>query len=306
MNEYLDQYIQNLHRINTSPNTIRAYTKDLDQFVAFIKENQLAANFAEIDTAAMRIYLAYLHQQGLQKSTVARKMACLRSFFKFLCRKQVISDNVISYLHSPKLEKKLPRYLTVEEVFTLLDQSIDQAALYPPPKAKADAKFYARDKAMLETLYACGLRAAELVGLDLDSINSRQHLVWVIGKGDKERLVPVSEKAQIALENYLTQRFQFAPEENEKALFLNHRGGRLTTRSLARILDKYIVYAALNKKISPHALRHSFATHLLNSGAGIRDIQELLGHASISTTQRYTHLEIEKLLSVYDQTHPRA
>jgi integrase/recombinase XerC len=294
MLEHLNQYMRHLLRLNTSPHTRRAYRRDLEQFLAFIKDNELAGELEQVDVMALRMYLASLHQQGLKKSSIARKLACLRSFFKYLCRQGVLSENVARYLNSPKLEKKLPNCLSVKEVFTLLDYA------YPTNK------YGVRDKAMLELLYASGMRAAELVGLNQRDVDLKQGLVKIRGKGGKERIVPFGNKARQAFQVYLAQRDDFGPEKEEPALFLNRCGGRLGTRSLARTLNKYISLTALSKQISPHTLRHTFATHLLDCGASIRDIQELLGHASLSTTQKYTHVSMAKLLEVYDKSHPRA
>ncbi len=320
MLEYLNQYMQHLVRLNTSPHTRRAYRRDLEQFLAFVKDNELAESLQQVDVMALRMYLASLHQQDLNKSSIARKLASVRSFFKYLCRQGVLSENVARYMNSPKQEKKLPDCLSVEEVFTLLDSA------YPANK------YGVRDKAMLELLYAAGLRAAELVGLNQRDVDLDQGLVRIMGKGGKERIVPFGNKARQAFQAYLESRPEFRPktplsfgesspsprpspplkgiiprvEGDTPALFLNRWGSRLSTRSLARTLNKYISLTALSKQISPHTLRHTFATHLLDCGASIRDIQELLGHASLSTTQRYTHLSMKHLMAVYDRTHPRA
>ncbi len=302
MFEHLERYKQYLVRLNTSPHTQRAYRHDLEEFLSFIQNNELAGDLKEIDTMALRMYLASLHNQGLQKSTIARKLACIRSFFKFLCRQGVLSENVASYMQSPKAGKKLPTCLSKEEVFSLLDLANN----VPAGQNTQPTKFTSRDKAMLELLYAAGIRAAELVGLNLEDINFTRKLIRVMGKGGKERIVPIGDTAKAALRDYIDTRNKFAPQKDERALFLNCRGKRITTRSLARILNKHITLSALNKRISPHTLRHAFATHLLDQGAGIRDIQELLGHASISTTQRYTHLSMAQLMAVYKKNHPRA
>ena len=294
MFEQLRQYLQYLASINSSAHTRRAYERDLKRFFSFLRENELAEAWEQVDIMALRMYLASLYRQGLQKSSVARQLASIRSFFKYLCRRGILAENITHYLAAPRLEKKLPACLSIEEAFRLLD------CAYP------GNRYGVRDKAMLELLYGCGLRAAELVGLNREDLDLERDLLRVHGKGDKERIVPLGVKAKQALQIYLSRRQEFAAPGQEAALFLNRYGKRLSTRSLARVLDKCILRAALGKHISPHSLRHSFATHLLDQGAGIRDIQELLGHASLSTTQRYTRLSVQQLMAVYDKTHPRA
>jgi len=237
-----------------------------------------------------RRFLADLKARRFQKVTVARKVSSLRSFFKFLCREGYLTHNPVSVLRSPKLDRKLPSVLEVEEVERLLESHDGSANGL-------------RDHAILETIYSVGLRVSEVVGLNLDDIDFISGIVKVYGKGKKERLCPIGEKALQAIRRYLDHR----PNVRDgKALFLNRRGRRLTARSVRRVLDKALQRASLNRHVSPHALRHSFATHLLDRGADLRSVQELLGHQSLSTTQIYTHVSAERLKRVYDKAHPRA
>jgi integrase/recombinase XerC len=288
-------YLQDQRRV--SKETLRAYAGDLVQF-----REALAARHGEqlpgpedIDTLAVRGFVARLHNEGLGKSSVARKLSAVRSFLKHAVRLGIIDSSPAEGIPTPKLPKLLPKNLTVDEVFTLLDRIAGEDAA---------AK---RDRALLEFLYATGLRVGELASLDLDDVDHSGALVRVLGKGNKERIVPFGRKAGASLLAWLTASEPLRRRRGDaNALFLNLRGSRLTDRSVRRILDKRMREAAIAAHISPHALRHTFATHMLGAGADLRAIQELLGHASLSTTQRYTHVGVEALMAVYDKAHPRA
>jgi tyrosine recombinase XerC len=274
---------------NASPHTIKNYAIDLAEFFAFVGERRAA----EIDYLEIRKFLAHLKGKSYSKSTISRKLACLRSFFKFLVRENLLSANPASAVATPKREKRLPVFLDVEEVTRLLDA------------AGGDAPAAKRDKAILETLYTSGIRVSELVGLNLADVDLLSGMLRVRGKGKKERIVPIGRKAQDAIESYLEKRTGTHGKSRD-ALFLNKNGTRLTDRSVRRVLLKVASRASLAKEISPHMLRHSFATHLLDRGADLRSVQELLGHESLSTTQIYTHVTTKRLKEVYDKVHPRA
>ena len=278
---------------NVSAHTRAAYLGDLEQFRRFLLEElgeSSAAALARIDRLLLRRYLAQLHK-GYKKSSIARKLAALRTFFRFLVREGILAASPGELVSTPRQEKYLPRTLSVDEAHDLLDKVAEGGLLA------------LRDQAIFETLYSCGLRVGELVGLDVACLDLAQSLVRVLGKGRKERIVPVGGKARAALDRYLEARGRPAGDE---PLFLNHRGGRLTARSVQRNLKTRLLKTGLLKDATPHALRHSFATHLLGGGADLRSIQELLGHASLSTTQKYTRVSVEHLLQVYDQAHPRS
>jgi integrase/recombinase XerC len=282
---------------HVSKQTLRAYTSDLAQF-----RDALAARHGEtlpgpeaIDALAVRSFVARLHNDGLAKSSTARKLSAVRSFLKHAVRLGVIDTSPAAGIPTPKMPKLLPKNLTVDEVFGLLDKITDEDVASR------------RDRALLEFLYATGLRVGELAALDLDDVDVSGGLVRVLGKGNKERIVPFGRKAQGSLLSWLSASEPLRRRRvDANALFLNLRGTRLTDRSVRRILDRRMHEAAIAAHISPHALRHTFATHMLGAGADLRAIQELLGHASLSTTQRYTHVGIEALMSVYDKAHPRA
>jgi integrase/recombinase XerC len=225
---------------------------------------------------------------------VGRKLASIRSFYRFLVREGLLESNPLEGIATPKAEKRLPKFFSVDDIFRLMDA------------ATGDKSAIARDKAILELLYSSGLRVSELESLNLNELDLSEGMVKVMGKGRKERMIPVGNKALEAVREYLKYRDSFGRVRDEKALFLNCRGGRLTSRSVARIVDKYLRRAGVAGHGSPHTLRHSFATHLLDAGADLRGIQELLGHASLSTTQKYTHITTDKLMEVYDKAHPRA
>lgn len=294
------------HNLKASPQTIRCYSTDLREFERFLMGSagpgQDPPGFPP-DHRAIRAYLAFLHERGVSRATVARKLASVRSFFRHLVRRRVIRCNPAALVSTPRLDKRLPHALSEPEVESLLEHSFGKGA-----RDK-------RDRAILELLYASGVRVAELVGADLGDLDlggsEGDGMVRVLGKGRKERLVPVGSKAVVALRSYLAARAELAPRiarraVDRDALFLNAHGGRLTDRSVRRILDRRLREAALRRRVSPHTLRHSFATHMLNAGADLRSIQELLGHASLSTTQRYTAVSTRRMLEVYNRSHPHS
>ena len=305
---------------NSSPHTLRNYQKDLEQFVEYLSPpGAKPITLHDVDHLVIREFIGHLHDRELMKTSVARKLASLRSFFKYCVRERLIRDNPARLVATPKLPKRLPSVLTAEEINQFLDGLGHlQPGSTRDRKAKAQSKFameedrllIKRDRSILELLYASGLRVSELTGLNLPDVDRREQTVRVLGKGRKERIVPYGSKAQTALEDYWPVREQFlkqAPRKpNHEAVFLNHSGGRLTTRMVLNIVKKYVRAANSNWDVHPHSLRHAFATHLLGDGADLRAIQELLGHASLSTTQKYTHATIEQLMSVYDKAHPRA
>ena len=276
---------------NASPHTLVAYSRDLQQFATFIsKEFGPTFQIHEITHLHIRRYLASLHKE-LSKSSIGRKLAAIRSLFRFLLRRGLLEKNPAELVSTPKREKKLPFHLDIDEITTLVEAP---AAITP---------LSIRDRAILETLYSSGLRVSELTGMNIGGADLLTGSVRVLGKGGKERIVPLGSKAIKALEEYLELR---GSRELNAPLFLNSRGGRLTRRSVARIVDRYMIHLETMKKASPHTLRHTFATHLLEGGADLRAIQEMLGHASLSTTQRYTKVDSARLKGVYDAAHPRA
>jgi len=277
---------------NYSPHTLTGYTHDLKDFYGFLGEQRLE----QADKHFLRKYLAALKEKALSKRTVARRVACLRSFFRFLKREGLVDANPMALMQNLKLEKKLPLVLDETEVGLLLE-------------APEDDLTGRRDKALLETLYSTGMRVSELVKLDLGRVDFIGGVCRVMGKGGKERLCPIGDKALRSIRGYLELRDK-ARQLSTGAVFLNHspndRGSRLTDRSVRRILEKYIALTCRKQNISPHTLRHSFATHLLNRGADLRSVQELLGHENLSTTQIYTHVSTQRLKEAYDKAHPRA
>jgi integrase/recombinase XerC len=277
---------------NLSPHTLRAYGEDLHQFQDHLKaELGREPHPEDVDHLLIRSFLARLHEGGFRKASAARKLASLRTFFRFLCREGVLTKNPARTLLSPRLEKRIPPHLSESEVADLIEV---------PGEGDADV----RARAILELLYATGLRCAELVSLDLSEVDLEARMVRVVGKGRKERVVPFGTRARDALLAYLPVRSGLRPRED--ALFVNARGGRLTDRSIRGLVATRVRRLAMAQRVSPHTLRHSFATHLLERGADLRAIQELLGHASLSTTQRYTHVDVRHILSIYKKTHPRA
>jgi len=284
-----------------SPNTCRAYHHDLTEFHGFVSlEKNREKGVDQIDNVQIRSYLVYLHKHKNKKSSIARKLSTLRTFFSYLVKHGVILDNPTSNLLTPKQDKTIPAYLPVDDMFRLLDFF------------QQDSQFGRRNRAMFETMYSTGIRISELSGLNVCDIDFSRHIIRVRGKGNKERLVPVGKKAVTAVQLYrqlLVQEKAFCRNKpdlsNNGPLFLNKNGGRLTARSIRRILGKAVQECGLAQPISPHGLRHSFATHMLESGADLRVVQELLGHKSLSTTQKYTHVTIDKLMEIYDKAHPR-
>lgn len=271
-----------------SPHTLRSYAADLTEFTRFLADERIGG-LPDADTRAVRAYVARLHQRRLSKATIARKLAAVRSCFRFLARRGALPANPARQVRSPRLGRRLPSFLPVDEATVLLNA--------PPEPSAAGA----RDRALLELLYASGLRVAEGCGLDLDDLDEARRTVRVVGKGDKERVVPVGETALEAMAAHLAMRGR-----RRGPLFLNARGGRLTPRSAHRIVRARARQAGIDQRVTPHTLRHSFATHMLGAGADLRLIQELLGHSRLSTTQRYTHVSPEHLMRVYDRAHPRA
>jgi integrase/recombinase XerC len=287
-NRHIEQFCNSLKaEKDISLHTLKAYTRDLEEFIKFTSKRP-----SDISHTDIRDYLASLHYKKLKKSSISRKLATVRSFFKYLHREGTVRINPAKLVSNPRVQKTLPRFLTVDEAFSLMNAP------------KGDTFLSERDKAVLELLYSSGLRVSELTSLNINDFNIKESLVRVKGKGKKERIIPIGSKAVEALQNYLPERILI--KKKSQALFLNKRGERLTQRSVRRIVDKYSRMIALKGNLSPHALRHTFATHLLHSGADLRSIQELLGHSSLSTTQKYTHVDIARLIEVYDKAHPLA
>jgi len=285
---------------NASAHTVRNYASDLRQLRAHLLEHGGRGDREEVavDTvtaAAMRGFLTALLRHN-RKSSVGRKLSAAKGFFRFLLRRGVIGSDPTAGILTPKKEQQLPVHLTVDDMLRLL------------AAPAADTAAGLRDRALLETIYSCGLRVSEVVGLDWADLDLRVGMVHVRGKGGKERVVPIGAAATAALAAYKARVSDLCPRRlvDARAVFVNRRGGRLTTRSVARFVDQYLLASGIMTKASPHALRHSFATHLLNAGADLRAIQELLGHASLSTTQKYTHVHLDQLMRVYDKAHPRA
>ena len=284
---------------NVSTNTIEAYRDDLESFVGFLCDDYFTmardqVELGRVDHLAVRSYLAHLSRRKLSRASIARHLSALRSFFKYLVREGVVEANPARTVSSPKREKHLPSVMQPADVALLLEQP------------DVSTPLGLRDAAWMELLYASGLRISELTGIDIDDLELRARLVKVRGKGSKERIVPFGSKAEAALRAYLAVRGELCSDVEEAAVFVNYRGQRITTRSVRRLFDGYLRQASLRAGISPHTMRHSFATHLLNAGADLRGIQELLGHASLSTTQKYTHLNDWQLIAVYKKAHPRA
>ncbi len=290
MQRYIEKFLNYLRvERNASNHTILNYKIDLDSFDTFIGDKDVAA----IDHLTLRRFLAEMRAKNYSKRTVARKLASLRSFFKFLFREGHIKTNPVSAISTPKLDKKLPVVLDAARVAKLVQ--------CPPD----DNEPGMRDRAILETLYSTGIRVSELVGLDLDDVDFISGVAKVFGKGSKERLVPIGEPAIAAIRKY-TEKRDARKVKDKDAVFLNKSGKRITDRSIRRVIDKYMRICSIAEHISPHSLRHSFATHLLDRGADLRSVQELLGHMNLSTTQIYTHVTMDRLKSVYDKAHPRA
>jgi integrase/recombinase XerC len=286
-------FLRQLREHNASPHTIKAYTGDLAEFSAYASER----DWKTIDHIVIRGFLSCLYEKGLSKTSVARSLAAVRSLYRWLAQEGVVEQNPAKLVATPKLPKKLPRVPTIEEMNSVLDGQMPETAAFPE-----------RDRLMLELLYGCGIRNSELTGINLDDLRLSAEAILIRGKGKKERYVPFGETAKQALAAYLPGRKTIleAAHRNTPALLVNRRGGRLTTRSVGRIIKAIAVSKGLSPDVHPHTLRHAFGTHMLEEGADLRAIQELLGHERLATTQRYTQLSMKHVLQVYDQTHPRA
>ena len=289
----VDQFLRALRERNASPHTIKAYTGDLETFTAYVGWRDLR----KIDHVIIRGFLSHLYEKGLGKTSVARSLAAVRSLYRWLAQEGVVEQNPAALVSTPRLPKKLPRVPTIEEMNSVLDSQMPEVASFPE-----------RDRLMFELLYGCGIRNSELIGIDLSSISLSNEAILIRGKGKKERYVPFGELVKVALAAYLPVRQRMLAEHKKHtgALLINQRGGRLTTRSVGRIIKKIAVAKGLSPDVHPHTLRHAFGTHLLEEGADLRAIQEMLGHERLSTTQRYTQLSMKHVLQVYDATHPRA
>jgi len=287
------QFLQALHQRNSSAHTIKAYKGDLKEFSVYIG----ARGWKQIDHVAIRGFLSRLYEKGLDKTSVARSLAAVRSLYRWLAQEGVVEQNPAALVSTPKLSKKLPRVPTIEEMNVVLDGKMPEVAAFPE-----------RDQLMFELLYGCGIRNSELIGINLEDIRLSSEAILIRGKGKKERFVPFGDSVKAALDAYrpVRQKMLADRQKSTSALLINWRGGRLTTRSVGRIIKKIAVAKGLSPDVHPHTLRHAFGTHMLEEGADLRAIQEMLGHERLSTTQRYTQLSIKHVLQVYDQTHPRA
>jgi integrase/recombinase XerC len=289
----IDQFLRSLRERNASVHTIKAYMGDLDSFAAYVGTR----TWRNIDHVTIRGFLSQLYEKGLSKTSVARALAAVRSLYRWLAQEGAVEQNPAALVSTPRLPKKLPRVPTIEEMNSVLDSQMPEVASFPE-----------RDRLMFELLYGCGIRNAELIGIDLSSISLSNEAILIRGKGKKERYVPFGDSVKVALAAYLPVRQKVLAERKKQteALLINQRGGRLTTRSVGRIIKKIAVANGLSPDVHPHTLRHAFGTHLLEEGADLRAIQEMLGHERLSTTQRYTQLSMKHVLQVYDATHPRA
>ena len=342
MKAAIAKYLEYLQSVkNSSPHTVLNYRRDLEQFLVYLSPPGVRPpGLAGVTHPLIREFVAHLHDQGLQKSSIARKLAALRSFFKYCVREGHLKENPARLVPTPKLPKRIPSVLSAEEMNGFLNQlgwpersalrsraASSRDGLLPeesganaPARQSASARageglLLRRDRALLELLYAAGLRVSELTGLNLVDMEQKERILRVRGKGSKERIVPYGAKAQEALEKYWPVREQLLQQTDRtsdrqnphaEAVFLNYSGRRLTPRSVGRIVKKYVRMANVNWDLHPHSLRHAFATHLLADGADLRAIQELLGHQSLSTTQKYTHASIRQLMDIYDKAHPHA
>jgi integrase/recombinase XerC len=286
-------FLRHLRERNASPHTIKAYSRDLSLFAAYAGSR----GWKQVDHIAVRGFLSQLYEQGLSKTSVARALAAVRSLYRWLGREGVVEQNPAKLVATPKLAKKLPRVPTIEEMNSVIDGQMPEVAAFPE-----------RDRLMLELLYGCGIRNSELTGINLDDIRLSAEAILIRGKGKKERYVPFGDSVKAGLVAYLPERQKLSvgASKHSTALLINLRGGRLTTRSVGRIVKKIAVAKGLSPDVHPHTLRHAFGTHMLEEGADLRAIQELLGHERLATTQRYTQLSMKHVLQVYDQTHPRA
>ena len=298
MQEHIDGYLAHLeHNKDFSLQTLRAYRNDLRQYLTFLA-NEGCGILGNANRLILRKFLAFLKQQDYSKSTIARKLVAIRSLYKYLCREGILECNPVESIRTPKQDRKLPRFMSINEAEALINVPVSNNLQS------------IRDKAIMETLYSAGMRVSELTGLDVPDVDFFNGVVKVKGKGKKERLLPIGNHALTAIQAYMDKRSSGLSRSlltrNNQALFLNNRGGRLTERSVARMMEKYAKKAGIRGRISPHTFRHSFATHLLDHGADLRSVQELLGHANLSTTQIYTHVTTERLKEVYNKAHPRA
>ena len=296
--EYIRSFVESLaSEKGYSANTCRAYAHDVEEFFAYAGQDRggraNALDVTRVDRLMVRGFLGFLHKKN-NKATIARKLSGLRTFFNFLVKHGVLKENPADFIHTPKQDQPIPTYLPVDDMFRLLDSMT------------ADTVLGLRNRAMFETLYSTGLRVSELSGMNTGDLDMQQCTVRVRGKGNKERVVPIGEKALAAITRYREKLFQEKKDRKDpKPVFLNKNGTRLSTRSIARILDQLAVKCGIPIPLFPHAMRHSFATHMLDAGADLRVVQELLGHKSLSTTQKYTHVSIDKLMKIYDKSHPR-
>jgi integrase/recombinase XerC len=286
-------FVHHLGERNASPHTIKAYSRDLSLFAGYAGSR----GWKQLDHIAVRGFLSQLYEKGLSKTSVARALAAVRSLYRWLAREGVVEQNPAKLVATPKLPKKLPRVPTIEEMNSVIDGQMPEVAAFPE-----------RDRLMLELLYGCGIRNSELTGINLADIRLSSEAILIRGKGKKERYVPFGDSVRTALAAYLPERQKLleSSHKHSAALLINRRGGRLTTRSVGRIIKKIAVAKGLSPDVHPHTLRHAFGTHMLEEGADLRAIQELLGHERLATTQRYTQLSMKHVLQVYDQTHPRA
>ncbi len=288
MKDHIEGFLRYLDlQKGASEHTLRAYRKDLEAFAPYVTKG-----VEDIGMIDVRVFLAGQIKGGLSKTTAGRRLAAVRSFLKYLYREGYVKENPAKLVTTPKAQRPLPRFLSVDDVFSLVEQ----------PKGMGFLQ--TRDRAILELLYSSGLRVSEIAGLNMEDVNTREGLVKVKGKGRKERVVPVGSKAVDAIKSYLVEKILL--KRKNKALFLNNRGEPLSDRGVRRIVVKYARMIGISGKVGPHTLRHTFASHLLQAGADLRVIQELLGHSSLSTTQKYTHLDITHLMEVYDKAHPMA
>lgn len=320
MQETIEQFVKYLRfERNASPYTLQKYRCDIEQFRDFVTPpGEATLAITRVDHHVIREFVSFLYDRKLQKSSVARKLAALRTFFKYCVREKIILQNPAKLVSTPKLPKRVPRVLSAEEMNAFLDKiaagisgSKENRTKKRTPASELDARLMLkRDRAILEILYGSGLRVSELVGLDLGNVDRAGQMLRVLGKGRKERVVPFGSKALAALEAYWPVRDEILANPKFKcdleAVFINHHGGRLTTESIRQLVKKYARLCHIDWRLHPHALRHAFATHLLADGADLRAIQDLLGHVSLSTTQRYTQASIGQLMAVYDKTHPHA
>ena len=317
MKSAVGQFLNYLRSVrNSSPHTLRSYQNDLSQFITFLTPPGVETPpLADVTHLMIREFVAHLHDLNLEKSSIARKLAAIRSFFKYAVREGLVMRNPARLVATPKLPKRIPSVLSAEDLNAFLDGVVARPATTSGRRKRPGAPdekrvLVKRDRAILELLYASGLRVSELTGLNLADMDRKELMLRVRGKGNKERIIPFGGKAEQALEAYGPTRDEIlrkaGSKGNYQAVFLNHLGTRLTPRSVARIVKKYVRLINVNWDLHPHSLRHAFATHLLADGADLRAIQELLGHSSLSTTQRYTHASIRQLLEVYDKAHPRA